>query len=68
MEDMPANRRATAKITAALLPNKGVNREFACSSSVTGVPLLKNVAAARRIMALLIAQPITMDRIVSAYS
>ena len=68
VEEIPANRSATAKITAALLPSNGVSSELACSNSVTGVPLRKNVAAASSIIALLIAQPMTMESIVSAYS
>ena len=53
VEEIPANRRATAKITEALFPSNGASRELACSSSVTGVPVPKNAAAASRIMALL---------------
>ena len=41
VEEIPANRRATAKITEALFPSNGASRELACSSSVTGVPVLK---------------------------
>ena len=68
VEAMPANNKATAKITAALFPKSGCNKALASCYSLTVLPLLKKVAAANRIMALLIAQPIIMDKKVSQNS
>ena len=35
VEDMPAINKASANTTAALLPSKGSNSDFACCSSST---------------------------------
>ena len=68
VEAIPAKSSATANMIVALLPSSGRSSESACWSSVTGVFDTKKVAAASRIIALLMAQPITIERIVSTYS
>lgn len=68
VEAMPANSRATAKTTVAWVPSSGSSSERACWSSSTGVRVRKRVEAASRIMALLMAQPTTIEKIVSKYS
>ena len=65
---MPASKSAMAKMVAAFEPNNGCNKACACESSSTIVPLLKNVVAAKRIIALLIAHPITIENNVSKNS
>ena len=68
VEEIPAKSRATAKICVALRPRSGCRSESACCNSSTGVFVTKKVAAASRIIALLIAQPTSIEKIVSAYS
>ena len=41
VEEMPANKRATAKITEALFPSNGANRELACAYEKTYKSLLQ---------------------------
>ena len=65
VEEIPASSSAAAKITPALFPTRGTSNCCAWSSSSTVIFSLKNVAAARMIIAELIAQPITIDRSVS---
>ena len=65
VEEMPAMSKANAKTTAAALPSNGVSKDCACWSYSTGVPVWKNVAAAKRIIALFIAQPINIESNVS---
>ena len=68
VEDMPAKSNAMANKTAALLPNKGLSKSTACAKSSTFTLLAKNTAAATKIMALLIAQPMLMESSVSKNS
>ena len=65
VDDTPANNKANANTTAALSPNNGRNNDWACCNSSTGVPLAKKVVAANKIIALLMAHPMTIDNIVS---
>ena len=67
-EAIPENRRARAKMMAELLPSMGRRMSAACWSWSTRMWLLKNVAAARSIMAELIAHPMIIDRMVSVNS
>ena len=57
-----------AKMFVALGPRSGCRSESACCNSFTGVFDAKKVAAASRIIALLIAQPTSIEKIVSTYS
>jgi hypothetical protein len=65
LEAMPARSRATAKTTPEAPPSRGSSMDFACRSSSTGSRWLKNAAAARRIMALLMAHPTIIEKSVS---
>ena len=64
----PANSNANAKMVSAAGPIKGLNNSSACSNSVTAMPWLKNTAAASKIMAELIIQPMPIDNNVSTNS
>ena len=68
LEESPANNSAMAKTMLAAFPSRGFSICSACVRSVTGVFVTKNVAAAMRIIALLIAQPIIMETSVSPNS
>ncbi len=67
-DETPANKRAMANTTAAFAPNRGSKRLFACCKSSTINPSLKKVEAANKIIALLIAHPITIEKRVSKNS
>ena len=65
VEEIPAMSNAKANTMAALLPKSGSSKDFACCNSSTCMPLLKKVAAASRIIALLMAHPTIMEKSVS---
>ena len=67
-EAMPAARSAAAKMSDALVPRSGTSSSCACGSSSTAFPARKNVAAANRNIALLIAQPMSIEKSVSKNS
>ena len=66
--EIPASSKAIAKMLAALLPSSGCSIACAWESSSTCWPCEKNVLAARRIMAELMAQPTIMEKSVSMNS
>ena len=65
VEEIPAISNAKAKMIPAWLPSNGSSNDFACCNSSTGVRVRKKVAAASKIMALLMAHPTIMENKVS---
>lgn len=65
---MPAKRSATPKMSAESGPRMGASRFPAWARSSTMMPLEKKAVAAMKMMALLMAQPTPMEKMVSMYS
>lgn len=61
----PRHQQCQGKMIPAWLPSNGSSNDFACCNSSTGVRVRKKVAAASKIMALLIAHPTIMENKVS---